>query len=333
MIRRTLATTTVETLARASYRKRQMKIFSEKHAEWMAELNGDDSNAIFRQISHLSWNIAAYRTVQHARLLLPADERGGVELNPMVHHLFDECFFTAQAIAVRRLTENGQRTGKKAVYSLRTLVEDMRRHRHLLTRENFLRLDNLPFDCAATAKAEWEHILSRESGPFSVPAHLDAFQCELRNAQVDKLCGATPETRQKSDLVLESVLDNFVARLEEAQGLGNFVNKVVAHLARPESRAQVSADDLRPTFQHLWRAYEVICRVANLLDVCFLARSSHNFVPMFHGDQLVYIERPLVTSENVERLRDQWNQWDKETASWSEPDLEWLTTGRATPRA
>ena len=95
------------------------------------------------------------------------------------------------------------------------------------------------------------------------------------------------------------------------------MNKFVAHSASPESREESNADDVKITMGHLWDAHKVICQVANLIDTHIVSRASHNFLPTPQYNNFQYIDRTLVSTEDVKALSDAWHEFQKEADAWS----------------
>ncbi|MCK4340132.1 MAG: hypothetical protein KAY37_00220 [Phycisphaerae bacterium] len=301
--------------------------FNEKHEEWSKAIGGTDRNTIIQQLYRLSWDGAVYRVINTARGLAPPAPDGGVQINPMFHNLLDDCFFMIQAVSIRKLTGKEARKGKRAAYSLRSLVEDMEQNVHLLTRGNLLSLDGFPMDVEPIRQAEQEYIRNKSCaghGGFVIPPELDADRIEERHTQIDRLCGVNPSKRMPSDVVRAKLFCKMLERLDETKKIATWVNKFVAHAATPQSRDCVKADDLRLTLGHLWRAHEILCRVASILDVWFLNRHSHMFVPSAAYYKFKHIDRPLVAAEGISKLEDAWRSFEEETRQWGEADLTWL---------
>ncbi len=309
--------------------------FKAKHEDWFGALRGKDRNAIFQQLYTLSWNMAAYRVINEARRLAPSDSMGGVCLNGMLHGLLDSCFFESQAVAIRRLTANEDSRGKKAAYSLRTLIQDMMQNVHLLTRDNLLALDGFPMDVESIRQAERQfEDKQRQVGlrAWTTPTELDAARVERRHAEIDELCCVKAMSRAPSDMVRPTLFCEMLERLKNARReVTTWVNKFVAHAATSESRAVVRADDVRLTVGHFSRAHETLCRIANMVDCWFVDRASHCCVPVATSDKFKYIDRPLVRTDDVPALDAVWRSFEEETRQWSDPSPTWLVAGTPSP--
>ena len=77
----------------------------ERFDEWKDWLRGDDVHSIRSQIHNMIWDSAVYQSINEARAYAPTDDKGQVELNAMVHHFIDRCFFDTQMMAIRRFLD------------------------------------------------------------------------------------------------------------------------------------------------------------------------------------------------------------------------------------
>src|SRR5262249_22546335 len=139
---------------------------------------------------------------------------------------------------------------------------------------------------------------------YHVPDELRWGQYEERHRSIDRLCAVRPDARQKSDTIRLQVLEHLRQRLfDECNELEIFVNKFIAHGATLGSRAIVGADSVTIKYGRLWSAHRVVCQVASLVNVQLLGGASLHPLATPQFDQFAYIDRSLVTGENVELLR------------------------------
>jgi hypothetical protein len=130
-----------------------------------------------QQIFWMVWNVGAFRVINEARRITPRDNQGGVQLNALVHQLIDHSFFESQMLAIRRLTDTYPLTGdprKRDVFSLTSLLQDMRNHAHLMTRANMFAAEGLQYDYEAVRHKQIEYFRAPPTGRGSwVPPELD----------------------------------------------------------------------------------------------------------------------------------------------------------------
>jgi hypothetical protein len=304
-----------------------MSEFSLKHEQW-CKCIATDTTSIGNQLTHLIWNTAVFRVVNQCRGLAERADDGGVQLNGMVHRAFDEFFVVFVATAIRRLAhDKSPISGKKSVNSLRTLLVDMRENRILLTRENLLSTDGYPMD-TTILREKYDQFVAKggkKTGAAMVdPANLDWLMAERRQTELDALCEVTPSQRNASDLISDRFFSGALAKLDESESLCVYVDQFVAHAATEESRGYRGSDEMRITYQHIWSALETICRVAAALDLHLLRRANPDYLARPHFNQFQFIETPLVTVENKDRLAAAWVEYGNETGTWSSDSLDWL---------
>jgi hypothetical protein len=311
----------------------EYKEFIAKRSEWLRILRGKDRNAVFNQITRMLWDAAAYRVVNEARALAPAAKEGGVQLNGLMHRLIDDCFSVSQFVAIRRILdpEPSGPKGKRGVFSLLWLLRDMRDHAHLITREHVFAAERLKYDVEAVRRRRIKFGAQRRAGAkaYGVPSELRTIFSDKRHATVDQLAGVQPTARNKSDPVRPAVFDCLIVEVERAgQRIGVIVNKLIAHAATPSSRRVGGASRLKTTLSELWHAHRTICRVANFVSVHVLGGANYGGLAVPMWDQFRYMDRPLVTGNNIEHLRQVWADYERETHDWA----NWTPTAQKTKR-
>jgi len=286
--------------------------FKAKRESWIECLSGKDRNSIRNQLLRMIWNAAAYRVVNGARRIAPPAKEGGVQLNGLMHRVIDVCFFDSQLAGIRRLTDTYPLTGERAVYSLTGLMEDMRENAHLMTRENIFAAEELAYDYEPIRKASEEYAMEQgRAGNRAcfVPPHLNWHRPAERHREIDRLAGVAEDSRSGGDAVRPEVLNQLEARVKNVcENAKAHVDKFVAHAGTPESRESVIAGKLDVTLGHLWDAHEVLCKVANFIDWFLLTGSTSSFLRTPEYDHLAYIEKPLVTRDQIKELHEVWHR-------------------------
>jgi len=295
---------------------------SEKRKEWLNVLLGKDRHSIANQISQMTWDAAAFRVVNEARRLAPQDADGGVQLNGLMHSLLNRAFFASHAAAVRRLTDKASREGRRGVYSLSALLQDMLKHRKLLTREAMFAAENLHYDYEPIQQRYFEY-KSEQEKPCWVPEDRWWHKHENRHKKIDRLAGVQAQDRGPGDTVREKVFPDLQKKIKKAtEDLRCHVNKFIAHAATPDSRATVGTDEAGLTLNHLWQAHRQLCEVAGFLAAYVLGNSFPEPLRIPQYDQFKYIDRPLIDTSGVGALRELWDQFHRECQGWTQWDLD-----------
>src|SRR3954465_5134935 len=94
----------------------------------------------------MCWSYIVFRIVIESRRLAEHAGRPSSALNAVVGELIDQGFAAQQVLAVRRLMEPASKDAVRQVISLRRLVDDLKAHRRIITREVFVGFDGAPFD-------------------------------------------------------------------------------------------------------------------------------------------------------------------------------------------
>lgn len=314
--------------------KQMTSAFRDKHAEWSACLSGRDRNAIFNQLVDLVYRAIVYRVVLRARQLNYDAHRNELRINGLMHGLLDSCYVDSQVLAIRRLADSSYDiSGKRGIYSLWALIDDLRKNVGLLTRQNLLEMDKIPFDILAV-KQEYEQFIieqARRVEPgksYKVPGHLCYHQFELRHREIDRLCGVAPAARSLEDQVQPSVLNNLITKITESAATAKLVaDKFIAHAATPGSREQRAADSTVLTLGDLWGIIEQLYTVANILDRSLLSRTTHTAVPLIPFGSFEYFDVALVSTEMTEVLEREWKAGEIEAQDWEKRGLDWILGG------
>jgi len=300
--------------------------FKAKRQFWIDCVSGKDPHAIRRQLTGLIWNAAAYRVVNEARLLAPPAEDGGVELNGLMHRLIDKCFFESQIVAIRRLMDTYPVYGKRGVYSLTGLIHDMEENTTLMTRAHIIAAEGLAYDQEAVRDNYLSYVAERRAAgemSYYVPPELQWHISDTRHQEIDRLSGTTEKNRSPCDCVSLDVFVRLEKKLGDATGeVKKCVDKFVAHAATLESRSYARMQDIGVTLNHLWEAHKSLCQVTHFVSVVLLGDSMGPPLPTPQYDQFAYIDRPLVTTEKVAFLEEEWRKYSKETQEWASWGLD-----------
>jgi len=293
-----------------------------KRKLWLEVLLGRDRHSVVNQITAMTWYAAAYQVVRKARRLAPADPEGGVQLNGLVHRLIDHGFFNSQMAAVRRLMDTYPLEGRRGVYSLAALLDDMKQNRELMTRKAIFEAERLPYDYEPVRRRRLQyHRQKKEAGERvpHVPRHLWWEDSKRRHQDIDCLSGSSPDNRQPEDTVKEEVFKKLRSKGDLAcKQVVTYVNKFIAHAASPDSRAYVEADEARMTLDPLWKAHRSLCKVTSFIAVVILGDSCPGFLPIPQYNHFKYIDRRLVDPRHLPQLQELWQRLERKYHDWSQ---------------
>ena len=251
--------------------------FCEARERWLTWLSRDKEHSITGQLSQLFWQDAAFRTFNQARLLTK-DRKPTSAMAPLLASFLDQGYVSAQVLGISRLVEfSDPKHPKKGVVSLRRLVDELRAHRRLLTRENFLSQDNLPYDfepvreaafAAAVAKAEngvdfWHEAVGGPTDYDSARSQHELF---------DRLSGVNADQRQPNDLISESVLELLDKALNDPvfEAIKKFRHKTIAHAADAFSRGPATSSVPGLKFNDVDQALWILVGVLQVVSATIL---------------------------------------------------------------
>jgi hypothetical protein len=290
---------------------------------WSDCLNGDDPNSIFQQIWTMIWDTAIFHIIIESRQSQIKKNPQEPEINGALHSFIDRNYFQSQSAYIRRLTDTFYGlTGKKGVYSVGAIINDISSYRLELTREIFFKLRNMPYDYTEVQNRKWEFILTQPSGKaLFVPSEFDWESIEEAHRTFDRLSGTTPNNRNPNDVIAERVFFRLQKKLDDCKEITTYVDKFIAHSATPESRSIQDVNKSAVTFKRLWDAHQIIFEVAEFLSV-ILFSEGHMALAIENPTFFEYWEKPLYEKEEIDLVRTSFEKYRKETEGWNSSGVE-----------
>lgn len=312
--------------------------YRQKRDEWLHLLNKDEHHAIWKQITAMIWDDATFRVLNEARKPT-LDASGRSARNALLAGFIDRGYVLGQVIALRKLSEPNWKDPKKGVVTLRRLLDDLRAHRHLFTREIYVAHDGLPYDYEAVQR-QWleQQFVSATGGvsvswlPTSGPGAFDISR--MSHERFDKLSGVDPKDRSRTDCISESVFDTLDRWIEES-GASDIIimgNKFLAHAADSVSRASASLDRFGLTMDQIAAAHRAFVRAAQAISVSILEDSCHvGIVAVPQFNQFEDLDRPYVDPSAITVLRQHWDAYTAERDGWLDGVVDELVAGAISP--
>jgi hypothetical protein len=201
--------------------------FRRKREEWLSRLWSEDYHALEKQFARMVGFDMAYRVLIEARR--DSDGRNSVAaMNGLLASFVDQCYVETQVLAVGRLTDR-----RKDVISVRSLLDDVRLHCHLLTRENCVAYDGLPYE---------PRIGSSSGLMLTGSAEEENLKSFVRHQEFDKLSCVSLDRRSRSDCIRCGVFNTIEEYFDEVDGDGlkTLRNKFIAHAASLGSRGSAT---------------------------------------------------------------------------------------------
>ncbi len=307
--------------------------FERKVAEWLRRLEckapsgGLDPHSILSQLYALARRTGAYRVVNEARRLAPTDARGKPMGCDLIHDLMNHGYYASQLLGIRRLLDKQGVTGKRGVFSLRNLVDDMKEHRHLFTRRNVFAQQEQSMDVEALRTQEREMCWQSATAPGQQGEAIygpSLDRAEALHRDFDRLSGVSPDQRKEDDVISEGVFDRLSRMLDGLDHFRRHADQYLAHASTPESREAASTETGPFTYREAWEANRTLARVCVFIDLYLLRGREHSFLPIDWPDPTKHADQPLVPSERMDELRAQWSRYAEEVDEWRRISLDWL---------
>ncbi|MBM4293803.1 MAG: hypothetical protein FJ126_02725 [Deltaproteobacteria bacterium] len=279
--------------------KKKLALFINKRNEWKRLLLEGSPHSIYNQIVRLLWNDAVFRTFNEARRLTIEHSSPNCGLNGPLLRLLDEGFVASQIMAIRRLTDRNFREPEKAVISLIRVIDDIKKHSNLITRENYLCYDGTSYD---------------EPNFMDDPPKWT--QWKTRQSNFDKMSGIPEDMRARSDEIEKSLIKHLEKNLRACDGPRRYANKFIAHASDPQTNPALSEEEKKITLDKLDECYRAILRTASFLGTVLLYEFSLGGLPTPQYDHLKNLEKPMVNKENKQKLYNYWRNRNQEVDDW-----------------
>jgi hypothetical protein len=283
--------------------------YRDKRRLWVSWISTDEHHAIWTVLSSMVWTDVAFKTLTHFAV---GDEANALNNHLMVEALFDGHVAT-QVLAIRRLVD-----GRNSdIISLRKLIKDLRRNFALLTRENYVCFDGLPYDYEAVRHARFmENAGSWGKGGIWVPTEGpqgDATS-ELAHRQFDQLAGIEPAKRSREDRLPAILLTTVEKWLDDsgADDLAKWSHAYLAHAGGPEERKRTA--DLMVTANKITDAIKALARVTEAISAWLLCAGgrSHALMPVAQFNPFEKLDKPIMQAGGEAAAYKLWHQLSDE---------------------
>jgi hypothetical protein len=257
----------------------------------------------------MSWRDVVFRTIAE---LANSHPQSGLH-NSLITEALLSGYFATQVLAIRRLMDSAN----KDVISLPRLLKDVRRNLKLLTRENLVAFDGMPYDCDAVQQRVMMEQIRQGGGPFwgetSGPnAYLPA---QMAHKKVDRLTGLRPENRSRQDQLPKRIIDQIEHWLDEsgADEIVKWSHTLLAHAAGPTSRNRSAIATAAPTADKITGCIRAFVRVAEAVTNTILGHSGRGMlVPIPQFNPFEGLTNPLAPQDGRRFLDACWDRFTKE---------------------
>lgn len=278
----------------------------------------------------MMWNDAAYRAMNEMRRFA-SEQNPSAALNGMLGEFLDRGYISTQVLDICKITDRSPPDAKKAVISLRRLVNDLASHVHLLTRENYVCHDGLPYDFAAVQRAYFASLTPDDlrqprwvsnKGP-------DGFgMSERLHEMFDRLSGVVTERRTRSDQISPKVFERIDKWMDAPiiETLRTHRNKFIGHAADAFSRQLKPLSRLGLSLDQLAEAQRIVVRVANAIGSNVLYHHGvGNPVPAAQFNVFEHLNYPMLPQQYTREMSEWWGQHASEREAWGRERFDFFT--------
>lgn len=298
---------------------------------WQNCLYGDDRNSIITQIHKLLWDMAIYKLVIENRRQILEIFPENPPINIPFHQFLDRLFYESQAIIIRKILDKSNKIdGKKGIYSLYSLIYELRDYREELTREKYFSLRGMPYDIQATKfkRQEYLEVKSRKGEIFQIPKELNVDNIETSHKNFDILSKSDKETRTYKDLISEETIEIIEKKLERLKSITTHVNKCIVHSATPESREAI--EELDPTIR-LGETHKILCSTTDFfMNVLFDIK--YEMLLLEPTELFLYWGIPNNGESDIDRLKKKIDSFRNDVQNWCSESVEDFLENPITPK-
>src|SRR5664280_1956024 len=282
-----------------------------KREEWLQwyELRNDEPNSIEQQIFSMIFLDMVYRILAEPRRNTNEDFKIAARSGLLAHFL-DQGYVATQILAIRRLLDK-----RGDVISVRRMLDDICKHRHLLTREIYVCYDGLPYDPDSWRTLP-QTVLMQIWG-IRAPGLGDYLGALVRHEAFDRLSGVLPSERKRSDLITDGAFDKLTQWLETSptEKLITLSHKFLAHAADMDSRGTLEYSGVM--LADVEEVHRSIIRVERAItDQLLFIGVARDVVPMTPLGFLQGLDSPFVSADSIANMQKHWEQLANERNRW-----------------
>ena len=276
--------------------------------ECLERLQGDAETSVLNQVLHLTWYTVVFRTLNESRCL-----EQGRGVNGAMWELITAGYANIITLGIRRLVDTHPNAD-----SVWNVIGRLERRPELLTRENFVCHDGLPFDDKAVYQKHLDTFKANSGPHWLATEGPDAFDTSARmHGAFDALCGF-PTKRKPLDKVDVSIFATLRGQLKHpiVEKVRNMVDRTVAHA----ERIPIGAPAVPPaTYNEVNEALGIIVRVCQFVLWNLLAEGGFcSIVATPQFDVLQDLDQPWCLPATVPALIDVLPALSLKTAAYAE---------------
>lgn len=273
----------------------------------------DETTGIHKTLDDLIWQYASFRVV--IRIVYIAKQRRNPDrlpLNEMVFDMIAEGYWARLLIAIRRLLDPTAIAGNRGVYSLRSVLQDIKACGPKINRRIYVEaIWEADYDLPALEAAHWKEL--REAAGKSVWGDPRLINSRLAHEHFDFLSGTMAENRSEDDHMDLRIIERAEARVAKLDSIADHVTVHLAHSGNTTSREGKLLDNFG--MPEARECLKELKEIADLVGMWF-CRASGAGLATFIGEKFEGLDVAMIETEQIPELERIWQEVDQDVAAW-----------------
>jgi hypothetical protein len=236
--------------------KRALESYRAKRATWLSWINTDEHHAIWDVLAGMVWTDISFRSLTQFAI----DDENSALHNTLLTEALIGGQVATQVLAIRRRVDNRG----DDVISLRKLLKDIRSNFPLLTRENYVCFDGLPYDYEAVQRKDMANRVGKGFFWGATEGPEAYGTSRMGHEQFDRLAGIDDAKRCRTDRLPLCLLDTIEKWVDDSDAgeLAKWSHAYLAHAGGPTKRdieaGFVTTNKIRASIKALVRVTEAL---------------------------------------------------------------------------
>jgi hypothetical protein len=251
------------------------------------------------------WTDVSFRTLTQFAI----DDDNSALHNSLLTEALLNGYVATQVLAIRRLVDR-----RSDVISLPRLLRDLKSNFALITRENYVCFDGLPYDYEAVQHRD---MMTRVPGRgfWAETTGPNAYgTSEMTHAQFDRLSGINPKDRTREDRLRKSLLATVEKWLDDsgADELAEWSHAYLAHASNAETREKIA--EATVTMDKIADATKALARVTEAIsgELLHAGGRLNALMPTAQFDQFEKLDSPIMRRGRERAADELWRRLSDE---------------------
>lgn len=280
-------------------------------ANWKAAYR-DETTGIHSNITEMLWNYAVFRIANRIIYLENAKRNDTFRLNQIIFESIKQGYWYGFLVGARRLLDPGGLNGIKGVYSLRSVLNDIKVCAPWVNRRVYVEhVCAAEYDTEALWRANHDRLIA--AGGKAIWGDNRIAISEYAHKHFDQLSGVSQDCRAPQDVINPDIFAKIEGRLKKLDRIRDHVSTHLAHAGNKASRENngLNEFDLRDAKNTLKELKEI----ADLTGLWF-AQDVSGPLTHFIGDKFHGLDQPMVDTSDIPDLEVHWRKIEEDIKTW-----------------